>query len=573
MNNASMNHYTMSPISLEKRRSKFDLSHDIKTTFRNGRLHILDVIEVLPGDTFTCDINSLVRMATPKTPVMSNAFLDVFAFHVPNRLTWNHWKQFMGESDNAPWINPVSYTIPQIISPNGGADNISTSSNPGWAKGSVGDMLGIRQGTDNLSVSALPFRGYALIWNNYFRDQNTMTPVNVYLGDNDQIGTNNGVTHNSNETPEEGWEYYIDNEDYVVAGSKGGILPVCRLHDRYSSCLPSPQRGPVVTIPISGFAPVVNDPDKHELVSLRWYNSSGQGNSGPHNLFSDAGGSGTSFAYPVTADSDKVQSWSAFTSLKADLSGGAISPSIVELRNAVMTQQFYETLARGGSRYFEMIPAFFGVTPPDSTVQVPEFLGGRRIPINMTQVAQTGETATTPQGTTAAYSLTTDSHSLFTKSFTEHGYIILLCCARTEHSYSQGIPRHLSRKTLFDFFNPAFAHTSEQPVYNKEIYAAGTTADDEVFGYQEAWFEYRSLPNKINGEFSPDYAQSLDVWHYGDDFDSCPTLSPGFLVEPATQVDRTLAVTSHDQYIADFWLDMKAVRPMPVYSVPGINRI
>lgn len=561
MNNSQMNHFQMNPVNLDISRSKFDRSTRRLTTFMNGRLIPVLCEEVLPGDTVTMDVSSLVRMATPIHPVMDNAYLDIHFYFVPNRLVWTHWKNFMGENTASAWAPSVSYTIPQITAP--------TGLNAGWSKGSLANYLGLPIRRGGFSVSHLPFRGYCLIWNEFYRDQNTMSPCQVSTGDSTTTGAD-GIL---GDTDISSW---ITSGTYVTNAQQGIYpLPVCKFHDAFTSALPAPQKGPAVTLALGGLVPVVNGGSTY--ISPEWYKKSGSSYVdlavGDKYLIGTMGYSGD-HADTLAADDAPGMSSSdptLYTKLAADLSV-ASSVSVNQLRESFMVQRFYEKLARGGSRYREMIKAFFNVTIPDSTVQVPEFLGGKRIPLNMTQVAQTSSTdSTSPQGNLSAYSLTTDKSSLFTKSFTEHGYLFGLVMARTEHSYSQGIPRHFLKKTFTDIYNPTFANAPEQPVYNKELLVSGTQAtDDGVFGYQEAWWEYRNSPNLITGEFSPDYATSLDSYHYGDDYSTTPTLSAGWIAEPCTQVSRTLAVTSHHQFLADFYFDQKWTRAMPVYSIPGL---
>ena len=574
MNNQQLNHFSRSPVNLDISRSVFQRNKRKLTTFQTGQLIPLMVEEVLPGDSVSMKVNSLVRMATPFHPVMDNAFMDIHAYFVPNRQVWEHWKEFYGENSSSPWAAPMNYTIPQVTAPSQGGDEVSGSSVTGWAKGTIADYMQLPIKVGNLSVSMLPFRAYTLIWNNYYRDQNTMSPATVSLTDGTKTGSNQGIMRASGVTLEQQYDSYINNGTYVTHAEKGGApLPVCKLHDYFTSCLPSPQKGAAVLMPLGMTAPVKNVPfssvQTSDMINLQYYDNS---YSTPTKLVRSSLGTDNLGISTYKADSDMTSNLAA-VALYADLSN-ATAASVNALRNAFMVQRFYERLARGGSRYFEVIRSFYGVIVPDLTVQIPEFLGGRRVPINMTQVAQTSasQSGVTPQGNLSAYSLTTDtSDELFHKSFTEHGYLIVVGCIRAEHSYSQGIPRHFSRKTFTDFYVPTFANAPEQPVYMKELFANGIAAnDDAVFGYQEAWAEYRYALSEISGEFRPTYAQSLDSYHYGDYYTSQPTLSAGWMREPSSLVSRTLAVTSHHQWLADFLFDCKWVRPMPAYSVPGL---
>lgn len=575
MNNAQINHFSRVPKDIGMSRSLFERDKRVLTTFNAGRLIPVLCEEILPGDTVSIDLNMLVRMSTPIHPVMDSLWLDVHFYFCPNRLAWSHWKEFCGENTSSAWIQPVAYTIPKISAPVSGSDGVRGSAATGFAKGSVGDYLGLPIGRAFGQVNALPFRMYGLIWNNYYRDQNVMSPCNVYLDDNVISASNNGVSKTSLQTFSDAYSAWITSGEYVTFGARGSApLPVCKLHDAFTSVLPAPQKGPSVLLPLGTSAQVKNstatggyfNPDLFTQVGSTYSSALGNllaGNTTPNvgHLYSD--GSST------TPGTTKV-----FMNLEADLSN-ATAATVNQLRNAFMVQRYYERLARSGSRYFEWIKAFFDVTVPDATVQIPEFLGGRRVPINVTQVAQTSATDDsitdyTPQGNLSAYSLTGDQSSLFTKSFTEHGYLMAFVMVRASHSYSQGIPRHFSRNVFTDFYVPTFAYAPEQAVRTKELYADGSSSDDTVFGYQEAWYEYRYCPAQICGEFRPDYAQSLDVWHYGDDYASAPSLSPDWIREPDTLVARTLAVQNHDQFIGDFLFKMRHVRCMPMYSVPGL---
>lgn len=532
-------------------RSRFDRSSSVKTTFNVGDLIPFYVDEVLPGDTFSIDTAKVVRMQTPLTPVMDNIYLDTYYFFVPNRLVWKHWINLMGENTESAWIPETQYSVPQVTAPTGG-----------WSVGTVADYMGIPTGIENLSVNAMPFRAYALIVNEWFRDENLQDPLNISLEDATQQGSN--------------------GSNYITDCSLGGKPFVAgKLHDYFTSCLPSPQKGPDVTVPLlEGNIPVKAYPE--EVPGLEQQEPLGIqfGSSRPSSsvtsfipAFTHVDAGEWNMDSYIDSSSQTVKGGTPFLrNLWADV-GSTTFASINTLRLAFQTQKYFEKLARGGSRYIESIKVNFDVTNPDYRLQRPEYLGGNRIPITINQVIQQSEsTSTSPQGATTGQSLTTDRHSDFTKSFTEHGYVIGLMVARYHHTYQQGLGRMWTRKAALDFYFPVFANIGEQPVLNQEIYAQGTAQDTEVFGYQEAWAEYRYRPSICTGEMRSTYAQSLDSWHLGDDYASLPQLSPTWIQEDKTNVDRVLAVQSTvaNQFFGDIYVKCRATRPMPVYSVPGL---
>ena len=538
------------PASLDISRSKFIRNQSIKTSFNVGELIPFYIDEVLPGDTFSIDTSKVVRLSTPITPIMDNIYLDTYFFFVPNRLAWQHWKEFMGENTQSAWIPQVSYSVPQITSP----------ANTGWNVGTIADYLGIPTGIAGLSVNALPLRMYALICNEWFRDENLTDPIFVPVTDATVAGSN-------------GSQYNTDC-------AKGGMpFKVAKYHDYFTSALPAPQKGPDVLLPIGQQAPVYTagsvDTSSLSNDSLKFKASTGTLVQGAHNMMAyNASGASSYYAMVDETTVTTPTNRAALTpiNLMADLTR-ATGSSINQLRQAFQVQKLYEKDARGGTRYTEILKSHFGVTSPDSRLQRPEYLGGSRVPININQVLQQSETsASSPLGDPGAYSLTIDSHSDFTKSFTEHGFVMGLCCARYDHTYQQGLERMWSRTIREQYYFPVFANLGEQAIKNREIYAQGNSNDDEVFGYQEAWAEYRYKPNRVSGMMRSSYAQSLDVWHLADDYNALPRLSDAWIREDKNTVDRALAVSSSvsHQLIADIYVSNKSVRPMPLYSVPGL---
>ena len=553
MNRNTESHFAVLP-KIDIQRSTFDRSTQHKTTFNAGELIPIYVDEVLPGDTFNVETACVIRMSTPIHPVMDNCYLDTYFFFVPNRIIWNHWKEFNGENTTTAWEQETEYEIPQIKSPTGG-----------WQKGTIADYMGIPIGIENISINHLPFRAYVMIWNEWFRDQNLQVPAYLTKDDSTTTGTN-GNTYQSD------------------AQCGGKPLPVNKYHDYFTSALPEPQKGPAVELPLGETALLKITEDNQTYQPQGGTNGKGYIKLQPEmylneNLFTplyvSENGALTPSSESTSIDKDSAAGMNNYINkinLVTDLST-ATAATINSLRQAFQIQKLYERDARGGTRYTEIIKSHFGVTSPDGRQQRPEYLGGNRIPINIQQVLQTSSTdETSPQGNTAAYSLTGNKSGSFTKSFTEHGYIIGLCCVRTEHTYQQGIERMWNRKRRFDFYWPEFANIGEQAILNKELYATGTDQDDEAFGYQEPWAEYRYKPSRISGAFRSTYQTSLDVWHYGDKYNSLPILGNEFIKETTTNIDRTLAVQSstEDQFIADFYFRNITTRPMPIYSIPGL---
>lgn len=531
---------------LDITRSRFKRRQDVKLTMNAGQLIPFYVDEVLPGDTFSIDQAAIIRMTTPIFPVMDNCYLDVYYFNVPCRILWKNFKRFMGENDTGPWAQNQEYTIPQV-------KVTGSTEKPAPYEGSIMDYMGIptkvSKGEDTaFSVNALPMRAYAMIWQEWFRDQNV---------DNPAINSTADATVEYTDDETKGMDAATPDLEYILQNAyKGGRpLPVNKYHDYFTSALPSPQKaGEPVRIPLSGEAPIYgfNDVQRTEVAD---------GLSRFENTYNDTAPAGT---YGVVGGSGSR----IYLGAKMD---DVAATTINQLRQAFQVQKYYEELARGGSRYREMIYSLFHTKISDKTVQIPEYLGGTRITINMSQVIQTsGTTTESPQGNTAAVSVTPYNGSMFTKSFEEHGYVIGVCCIRHDHTYQQGLEKMWSRKTNLDFYYPVFANLGEQAILKKELYLTGKSTDEQAFGYQEAWAEYRMKPNRISGKFRSNATGTLDSWHYGDNYTETPSLSQAWMKEGDSEIQRTLAVDNEPQFIMDTVIDNTSVRPMPMYSIPGL---
>lgn len=519
-------HFARVP-AIDAPRSQFNRSNGFKTTFNAGDLVPCFVDEVLPGDTFNLRMTAFARLSTPLTPFMDNLHLDTFFFFVPCRLVWNNWEKFNGQQENPG--DSTSFLVPQQVSPAGG-----------YAIGSLQDYLGLPTQKAGYTHNALPLRAYNLIWNQWFRDQNLQNSVTVDKGDGPDTVTN-----------------------YT-------LLKRGKRHDYFTSALPWPQKGPSVSLPLGTTAPIVlNTADTTSRVKIKTLANA----QGPHAALwslDDAntdGDLGTAAGFPNLLKIDPNGT------LLANLSS-ATAATINQLRQAFQIQKTYERDARGGTRYTEIIQAHFGVVSDDARLQRPEFLGGGSTPVIVNPIAQTSAATAqpTPQGNLAAIGTAVVNRHGFTKSFTEHGYIIGLMSVRADLNYQQGLDKMWSRNTRFDFYWPELSHIGEQAVLNKEIYCQGTaggTADDAAFGYQERYAEYRYKPSKITGQFRSSAAQTLDMWHLAQNFTSLPALNATF-IQDNPPVDRVLAVPTQPDFLLDAFFDLKCARPMPVYSVPGL---
>lgn len=555
---------------MERPRSKFDRGHQLLTTINEGDLVPIYFDEVLPGDTARVRLNGLIRMSTPIYPIMDNCYMDTYFFFVPCRLLWEHWENMFGENDTDYWAEKTEYSTPTCT--------IGTDKDSGLKNGSIGDYFGLPTGVKNkLKVNALPARAYAMIYNEWFRDENLEAPMMLGYKKTDNGGeeaapstldtcaNKPSVTTETNEA-----------RLYCRKPAKAG-----KFHDYFTSCLPSPLKNDPVEISLTGNAPVRLGSTSGVYQSIAMPARMIVGEKQQNNIAGTLqytketnlpGEKAQMFFSGTQIPGQNVEGW-----MMTDLSGVS-AINIQDLRMSIALQHIFEADARNGTRYREFLSGTWGVTSPDSRLQIPEYIGGQRIAINVNQVVQTSQTDTTTGqalGNTAAYSLTTCSKEMVDYAATEYGYIIGLAVVRVEHSYQQGLATKWTRGGRFTYYDPRLAALGEQPVYNREIYAQGTDEDNEIFGYQEAWADYRYKPSYVTGEMRSNYQTSLDAWHYADDYNALPRLSAEWIQEGTENIDRTIAVTSakSHQFLCDFYFNEDWYREMPIYSIPGIERI
>ena len=558
MNRNNERHFNQIP-EMKASRTRFNRDQTILTTFDSGKLIPFYVDEVLPGDTFNVDTAAIIRMSTPKYPVMDDAFIDFYYFYCPNRILWDNFKQFMGEVENTPWMPTKEYKVPQIKIE--GEENHLLP-----AEGSILDYMGVptKVGAP-FSINALPIRAYVMIWNEFFRDQNVENQAVLLKDDKDKVYQDS----NDNENIES-----MLKEAYTG----GRCLPVNKFHDYFTSCLPYPQRGPAVPVPMTGNAPIrlgdasgtyVDFAGPVEMVLSKNASQSEPGSLGYENVVGKPNEKKQMQFTGVerTSGESGTGGW-MYTDLSA-----VTAATINDLRKAVAVQQYYEALARGGSRYREQVQALWNVTISDKTMQIPEYLGGGRYHVNINQIVQTAQNDTSPLGETGAMSVTPINESSFTKSFEEHGFVIGVCCVRHNRSYQQGLERFWSREDRLDYYVPQFANLGEQPVKKKEIMLTGTATDEETFGYQEAWADYRMKPNRVSGLMRSNASGTLDFWHYADNYSTVPTLSQNWMREGKTEIARTLIVQNEPQFFGAIRVANKTTRRMPLYSVPGLYKL
>ena len=521
-------------------RTKFKCPHNHKTTGNTGDLIPIYAKEILPGDYIKMDLRTLIKMTTPNFQTMDVAFADVAFYFTPRRLTWKHWKAFQGEKTVGPHQVQPEFTIPKTTAPENG-----------WDENTIADYLGIPTKVPNLEVDSAYFRTYCLIWNEWYRDQNRQDFTDFIDDDANTTGSN--------------------GNNYVIDPIKGGkCLKVAKIHDYFTSTLLTPVGRETVYLPLGDIAPVIpgeiNSNINFNNVGVRMGDSYGNLDLTTRNLVSDNG-----YLMGSETVDGSVKTAMIPINLQADLKQ-ATAATINQLRLAFQLQKIYEANNRSGSRYIEILKNRWNVTPSDATLQRPEFLGGKRIPLNIEMVIQTSSTdSESPLGQISGFSNTYDEASIFSKGFEEHGILMGFVYVRHQRTYQQGLHKMFTRTNMEDFYMPEFQNIGEQPVYNYEIFATGTNKDKEVFGYQEYAAEYRYEQNRVSGQFRSNATKSFDNWHYADDYEETPVNGEEWIVENPDAIDRTLTIPSSEvnQFYFDFYFDEVDVRTMPPHSIPG----
>lgn len=534
-----MNEFMLNPTRVDRPRSVFPLKFRAPTSMKVGEITPLMLKEVLPGDTWSFDLSSVITAFSPfVTRVYGDLFLDVYAFFVPNRLVWDHWQQFCGENDTGAWTQTRSYQVP--MSAGGLAVSV----------GSIGDHMGLPvvPASSSNRFNELPLRGYYRIYNEWFRNENTDSPITVTYGDSYNAG----------------------------AGYNSSLLTACRFADYFSEGLPGPQKGGAVSIPLTGNANVVSSDSFHDMMGPMALSNKtiGDGVSIRSSGVNIVGSSSSPSVGNLTGFNNESDRTVRYTNMVADLSS-VTAATINQWRLAFQTQKYLELMARGGSRYIESLKSLFGVTNGDARLQRTEYLGGKRIPLTFQEVVATSSSADNSAtqyalGQQVVKSVTHDVSSICTKSFTEHGFLHVYGVIRAKHQYCQGVERMWTRKDFLDFYNPVFDSIGETPIYNKEIYFSQTPSDNQVFGYQEAWADYRYDPDKVTGYLRPNVSAGLPTFTFADNFTSVPTLN-GFMHETRGNVVRAFALQNQPaDFLCDFFFMGKKVRPMSVRSIPGL---